>query len=308
MPFASRRCASVSRAWRIFDPTPNFRLVCSTAIRPTRAQRPDSPGGGSGRSTTRPVPMAWPPCIASTWYARASSASRSSASGTCCSSMNTTSRIASACARSPSFWTGVMVTSGGPSGWAMGGAHPNKNRRCAKGEDSAMGPVLIAGVVLLAIFLSLALFARGGPTETIGSGGLSPEAQGVARLGLEELGSVAGRLFNELGFTGASTEQLPGRFDLRMEDPTPVTGQKVYIRCLLLPEAGAVESAQVQAALDTARHEQLSKAVVLTVATFSDEAKLLAQGGGVELIDGNQLAALLRQHLPDVANRLGLPR
>jgi len=171
-----------------------------------------------------------------------------------------------------------------------------------------MGPVLIAGVVLLAIFLSLALFARGGPTETIGPGGLAPEARGVATLGLEELGSVAGRLFNELGFTGVSQEQLPGRFDLRMEDPTPLTGQKVYIRCLLLPEAGAVESAQVQAALDTARHEQLSKAVVLTVATFSDEAKLLAQGGGVELIDGNQLAGLLRQHLPDVANRLGLPR
>lgn len=171
-----------------------------------------------------------------------------------------------------------------------------------------MGPVLIAGVVLLAIFLSLALFARGGATETIRSTGLFPEAQGVSTLGLEELGSVAGRLFNELGFTGISTELLPGRYDLRMEDPTPVTGQRVYIRCLLLPEAGAVESAQVQAALDTARHEQLSKAVVLSVATFSDEAKLLAQGGGVELIDGNQLALLLRQHLPDVANRLGLPR
>jgi hypothetical protein len=171
-----------------------------------------------------------------------------------------------------------------------------------------MGPVLIAGVVLLAIFLSLALFARGGPTETISPGGLAEEAKGVATLGLEELGSVAGRLFNELGFTSLTAESMPGRVDLRMEDPTPVTGQKVYIRCLLRPEAGAVESAQVQAALDTARHEQLSKAVVITVATFSDEARLLGRGSSVELIDGNQLAALLRQHLPDVANRLGLPR
>jgi hypothetical protein len=171
-----------------------------------------------------------------------------------------------------------------------------------------VGPVLIAGVVLVAIFLSLALFARGGPTETISAAGLTDEAKGVATLGLEELGSVAGRLFNELGFQTVNAEQAPGRMDLRLADPTPVTGQKIYLRCLLKPEAGAVESAQVQAALDTARHEQLSKAVVLTVATFSDEAKLLAQGGGVELIDGNQLAALLRQHLPDVANRLGLPR
>ena len=171
-----------------------------------------------------------------------------------------------------------------------------------------MGPVLLAGVVLLAIFLSLALFARGGATETISAEGLSEEAKGVVALGLEELGSVASRLFNELGFTTTSASPQPNRYDLRMEDPTPVTGQKVYIRCLLKPEAGAVESAQVQAALDTARHEQLSKAVVITVATFSDEAKLLARGSSVELIDGNQLAALLRQHLPDVANRLGLPR
>lgn len=171
-----------------------------------------------------------------------------------------------------------------------------------------MGPVLLAGVVLFAIFLSLALFARGGATETISATGLAEEARGVAALGLEELGSVSGRLFNELGFQTASASAQPGRYDLRVEDPTPVTGQKVYIRCLLRPEAGAVESAQVQAALDTARHEQLSKAVVITVATFSDEAKLLGQGSSVELIDGNQLAALLRQHLPDVANRLGLPR
>src|ERR1043165_76590 len=121
-----------------------------------------------------------------------------------------------------------------------------------------MGPVLLAGIVLLAIFLSLALFARGGATETISASGLSDEAKGVATLGLEEMGSVASRLFNERGFTTPSASPQPGRYDLRMEDPTPVTGQKVYIRCLLLPEAGAVEGAQVQAALATARPAQLS--------------------------------------------------
>src|SRR5688572_22950497 len=140
-----------------------------------------------------------------------------------------------------------------------------------------MGPVLLAGVVLLALFLLLALFARGGATETIAATGLSDEAQGLSRLRLEELGSVASRLFNELGFATAPASPQPGRYDLRTEDLTPVTGQKVYIRCLRRPEAGPVESAQVQAALDTARHEQRSKAVVITVATFSDEAKLLAQ-------------------------------
>jgi hypothetical protein len=171
-----------------------------------------------------------------------------------------------------------------------------------------LGAVLIAGVVLVVVFLSLALFARGGPTETISAGGLSESAQGVTALGLDELGSVVSRLFSELGFTALSSSAQPERFDLRMENPAEIVGQRIYVRCLLRPEAGAVQSAQVQAALDTARHEQLEKAVVVTTATFSDEAKLVAQGTSVELVDGNLLASMLRQHLPDVANRLGIPR
>ncbi|MGQ0508096.1 MAG: restriction endonuclease, partial [Myxococcaceae bacterium] len=61
-------------------------------------------------------------------------------------------------------------------------------------------------------------------------------------------------------------------------------------------------------ALDTARGENLGKAFVVTPGPFSDEAKLVAQGAPLELVDGATLAQLIRQHLPDVANRLGLPR
>lgn len=171
-----------------------------------------------------------------------------------------------------------------------------------------MGSLLIAGVIVLGIFLMLALFARGGPTETIQAAGLPPEVAGVAKLSLPELGSVTARLFNELGFNTVDQSEQPGRFDLRMADPTPVTGQRVYIRCVLTPEAGAVQSAEVQAALDTARHENLTKGIVVTTGLFSDEARLVSQGAAVELIDGAALAGLIRTHLPDVANRLGLPR
>lgn len=171
-----------------------------------------------------------------------------------------------------------------------------------------MGPLLLGGAVMVVIFLVLAIFGRGGPTETIGAAGLPAELQGIAKITLAELGSVAQRLFNELGFSLVDQSELPGRFDLRMADPTPVTGQRVYIRCVLTPEQGAVQSAEVQAALDTARHEQLAKAVVVTPGIFSDEAQLVARDAPLELIDGVKLAALLRQHLPDVANRLGVPR
>ncbi len=171
-----------------------------------------------------------------------------------------------------------------------------------------MASLVFAGILLVALFLVLALFARGGPTETIAAKGLPPELSGVAKLSLHELGSVANRLFNELGFQTVSQNAFSDRYDLIVEDPTPITGQRIYIRCVLTPEAGAVQSAEVQAALDTARGENLAKAEVITTGTFSNEAKLVSQQTAVELIDGATLAALIRKHLPDVANRLGLPR
>ncbi|MGQ0507932.1 MAG: hypothetical protein ACT4TC_21730, partial [Myxococcaceae bacterium] len=120
-----------------------------------------------------------------------------------------------------------------------------------------MGTPLIAGAIVILLFLVLALFARGGPTETLSSTGLPEDAAGVTRLSLSELGSVTSRLFNELGFTTLGQEPRENRFDLRLEDPTPVTGQKAYVRCVLRPDVGAVQSAEVQAALDTARGENL---------------------------------------------------
>ena len=48
--------------------------------------------------------------------------------------------------------------------------------------------------------------------------------------------------------------------------------------------------------------------MVITPSVFSDEAKLVSRDSSLELIDGAKLAELLRAHLPDVANRLGVPR
>jgi hypothetical protein len=171
-----------------------------------------------------------------------------------------------------------------------------------------VGALLLGVLLSVGVFLYLALFARGGPTETIALTGVAAEAAGVSRLTLSELASVVNRVFDELGFVTLANNLYPGRCDLTVLDPAPVTGQKVYIRCVLTPEAGAVQSAEVQAALDMARGENLHKAIVVTPGIFSDEAQLVSQGVSLELINGNQLAELIRKHLPDVANRLGLPR
>ena len=171
-----------------------------------------------------------------------------------------------------------------------------------------MFSLLFAGLILLVIFFVLAVFARGGPTETIRGAGASPELAGLSGISLPELGSVASRLFNELGFETLARGDRADRIDLTVQDPTPVTGQKIYIRCVPTPEQGAVQSHEVQAAMDTARAENLAKAVVVTPGAFSDEAHLVSKSAPLELLDGRALAELLRKHLPDVANRLGLPR
>ena len=132
-----------------------------------------------------------------------------------------------------------------------------------------MGTPIVAVLVVLTLLLLLALFARGGPTETL-SGSLPAEVAGLSKLDLGELGSVTTRLFTELGFTSDAVHERPDRIDLTMTDPTPVTGQTLYIRCILPPaETGAVASNEVQAALDAARGENLSKAVVVTPSSRS---------------------------------------
>jgi hypothetical protein len=171
-----------------------------------------------------------------------------------------------------------------------------------------MGSLLIAAVLVLALMLLLAMFAKGGPTETISTTGLPPELAGMGALQLPELASVTDRLFTELGFSTLSRHERPDRVDLTMQDPTPVTGQTLYIRCILSPPDGAIQSAEVQAAMDAARGENLAKAVVVSSGIFSDEAQLVSRNAPLELIDGRALAGLLRTHLPDVANRLGVPR
>ena len=61
-----------------------------------------------------------------------------------------------------------------------------------------MASLVFAGIVLLALFLLLALFARGGPTETISAKGLPPELAGVAKLSARHIAeqsmAIAGKI------------------------------------------------------------------------------------------------------------------
>jgi hypothetical protein len=170
-----------------------------------------------------------------------------------------------------------------------------------------LGPIFLGGLLFVVVFVFLAVFARGGPTETHRVGARSPD-QVLSALSLDELSRVSTRILNEMGFRIIASTPTPTHVDVIADDPTPITGQRVYVRILPAPPGGFVESVEVQAAMDAARGEGLSKAIVLSPAQFSEEARSTAMDVQLELIGGSELEDLCRRYVLDVAARLGPPR
>ncbi|HYV45043.1 MAG TPA: restriction endonuclease [Myxococcaceae bacterium] len=152
-----------------------------------------------------------------------------------------------------------------------------------------MSPILIGLVLVGVLMLLLALFAGRGAGET-----RAARAKPALDLTLPELTRALRDAFAARGFTVLSEADEPGRADLLLKDASPLTGQTIYLRCLA-PADGAVDSVEVQAALDRIRGDQLEKAVVATPGEFTQEARALARGTNVELLDGAALEVLLGQ-------------
>jgi restriction endonuclease Mrr len=79
---------------------------------------------------------------------------------------------------------------------------------------------------------------------------------------------------------------------------TMFTGPFLRVRGLLPAAAVPVDADEVLTLIDTARAESVGKAVLVTLGRFSDEAREAARGNPVDLVDGDQLADLVKKHLP----------
>ena len=148
-----------------------------------------------------------------------------------------------------------------------------------------MSSILIALVVVGVLMLLLALFAGRGAGETRAGG-----VTAALDLTLPELTRLLRDAFAARGFAVVSEVDEPGHADLLFRDASPLTGQTIYVRCLA---DGVVDSVEVQAALDRIRGDQLEKAIVATPGEFSQEARGLARGTNVELLDGAALGLML---------------
>jgi len=192
----------------------------------------------------------------------------------------------------PASLAGAAGATRGPALW----------RRGCPAQHGRVGLLLLAGVATVLGFALILLAGRGQRVSPAASAG--PEEPAPADLGwlraggAEALQRALRALFAEMGFTPEPGQEGGGAVEFQASDPTPIRGGRIYVRGLLSAEGGAVDADEVRTLLDAARAEAVGKAVLVTLGRFSPEAREAARGQPVDLLDGEQLAALLRRHLP----------
>ena len=165
-----------------------------------------------------------------------------------------------------------------------------------------MNIIVVAFVATVLGFALVLLIGRGQP--------LSPAAresaprEGVIDLawvrsyGLEGFQKMLLSLFAEMGFDTERTERGRTTVDFHAFDPTPIRGGRIYVRGVLATPGVPVDAEDVRTLIDTARAESVGKAVMVTLGRFSDEARDTARDNPIDLLDGDELAALVKKHLP----------
>jgi restriction endonuclease Mrr len=164
-----------------------------------------------------------------------------------------------------------------------------------------MGILIVAVLATLVGFALIFLIGRGQPVspaapENLGRGD-STETAWVRKYGAEGLQRLLVTLFTEMGFQPERSERGSASVDLFANDPTPIKGGRIYVHGVL-GQDGPVEGDEVRNLIDTARAEYVGKGVLVTLGRFSTDARDTAKGNPVDLLDGDDLARLMRKHLP----------
>ena len=164
-----------------------------------------------------------------------------------------------------------------------------------------MGLLIVAVVATAVGFLLIFLIGRGQPVSPAAPENLARDGQGqmawVRGFGVEGFQRLLLTLFTEMGFHPERSERGAASVDLFANDPTPIKGGRIYVHGVLGLE-GPVEGDEVRNLIDTARAEYVGKGVLVTLGRFSTDARDTAKGNPVDLLDGDDLARLMRKHLP----------
>ncbi len=168
--------------------------------------------------------------------------------------------------------------------------------------------LLVAGVVMVGLFLTLGVFGgKGGPSETAQlEAPLAGDAAWLSRLTPDGLEKLLHRLFAAMRCEVEQSQVVGNRLEMIVRDPTPISGGRLHVRGVLTTDSGMVTQDEVQAALDETRGDSSSaKAVVISPLGFSAEARLAVRSTSCQLVDRAGLAELLAKYLPEALESQG---
>src|SRR3954470_12240844 len=164
-----------------------------------------------------------------------------------------------------------------------------------------MGILVVAAAATLVGFALILFIGRNQPISPAAPENLLradlTESAWVRRYGVEGLQRLLLTLFAEMGFNPERCERGTATVDLFANDPTPIKGGRIYVHRVLGAE-GPVQGDEVRNLIHTARAEYVGKGVLVTLGRFSTDARDTAKGNPVDLLDGDDLARLMRKHLP----------
>ena len=165
-----------------------------------------------------------------------------------------------------------------------------------------MGILVVAFGATVVGFLLILLIGKGQPVSPAAPQNAALEAatdlSWVRSYGVEGFQRMLLTLFTEMGFQAERSERGPSTVDLYASDPTPIRGGRIYIHGVFSQQGATVDADDVRIAIETARAESIGKAVLLTLGRFSSDARDTAKGQPVDLLDGDELAKLVKKHLP----------
>ena len=161
--------------------------------------------------------------------------------------------------------------------------------------------VLVAAATAIG-FLVILLAGRGQRVSPAAPGeaaqAASAELAWVRPLGSQGFQRLLVALFGEMGFEAEPCEPDLQTVEFFAVNPAPIRGGRILVQGLLSGAGDAVDGDAVRMLLDTARAESVGKSVLVTLGRFSKDARDVARENPVDLLDGDELAALVKKHLP----------
>jgi len=165
-----------------------------------------------------------------------------------------------------------------------------------------MGILIVAVVATMIGFVLILFIGRNQPISPASPLNLAGEGHGemawVRGYGIEGFQRLLLTLFTEMGFQAERCERGAQSVDLYANDPTPIRGGRIYVRGVFSAPGTPADAEEVRNMIETVRAESVGKGVLVTLGTFTTEARETAGENPVDLIDGDELGKLVKKHLP----------